>query len=209
MIRLIEQALKSQITGLNFIEKYGALARPLTVKVATSQPDRFRSAVVPVSCDVSHEDCFEGGKYKELIPDESYMSLAYLEQQNGARVTSARQLLNGEEDLRLVVWLNYKKLGIADCAGTTRFALAIAKAIRGHREFSVDGVDGTLHVINMRFVEDDPKAVFGKYDYGDKEKFFFWPFGFIAIDFTAKVSVNPNCLTDITLGTEIECVTEY
>ena len=211
MIRLIEQALRAQILDLGYVERYGGIVRPVTIRQEVDE-GQYIAQTFPVSCGVTGTDCFDGGKYLDLVPDDQYRSVAYFEQRGGAALresTTARKIWAGVENVRFVAWLNYPALGLDDCRGPERFALATLARIVGTRNFTVDGITGRLDVTEARILERDEREVFGRYSYAEKQWAFFWPYDFFAIDFTARVTIPGGCLEDVTLGAAVECVTTY
>lgn len=211
MIRLIEQSLCSAILGMGYIERYGGIVRPVNIRQEADE-GVFVDRIFPVSCGVTGTDCFDGGKYLDLVPDDQYKSVAYFEQRGGASLeqsTVHRKMWSGVEQVRFVCWLNYPALGLDDCRGPERFALATLAQIVGTRDFTVDGISGRLDISRASIAERDPAQVFGRYSYADKQWAFFWPYDFFAIDFTAKVTILGGCLEDVTLGEAVECVTTY
>jgi len=211
MIRIIEQVLASQITGLNFIERYGGFVRPLTSTFGVG--DNAVQKTFPVTDNLSEKQCFELGKWQMCVPNDQYKSVSYWEEVGGSTITMEGPKLNqaaSQTTARFVCWMNMKKLGLDDVKGVTRFELATINAISGsHRFTDVDGIAGRVDVTRIVTVQNTPARVFGAYSYQDKQWAFFWPYAFFALDVTARVYVSMDCLTDVTLGTEISCLTNW
>lgn len=217
MIRLVEQALRGNLTGLNFVERYGAVAMPVTAKferssTGSAELPTFGERTFPVSCDLTETECFEQGKYKNLVPNDAYMSVAYLEQQGGATVQAEGPKFNeltATERVRFVCWLNMKRLGIDNCEGTTAFELAAIDALIGEHRAEVDGLNVAVLIRTVRVLPKSPAAVFGAYSYAGMRWAFFWPYDFFAVEFDAVTRVNRSCIADVTLGTPVNCVTTW
>lgn len=210
MVRFIEQSIKSQITGLSFIERYGGVAIPVSITQQTKNGPVIK--VLPVSCDVDDTDCLETGKHPKLVPNSTYKSVAYLEEQGSTTVNFAGAKageITATSRIRLVVWLNMQKLGYDDCKGTNRFELETLNAIKGFREFTVDGVTGTVNISRTSIVQKVSTNIFAKYSYSDHQWAFFWPYDYFAVDFDATVKVGAGCLTSSTEQTVIECITNW
>lgn len=210
MIRIIEQVLREPITGLSFIERYGGIAIPVTVTVNTDNGPIIKT--MPVSCSVTDPACLETGKHSKLMPDSAYKSVSYLEEQGAAGVTFSGAKLNevaGVSRVRLVSWLNMQKLGYDDCKGTTRFELEALNAIKGRREFSVDGISGTLDISRTSIIAKSPANIFGAYAYHTEDWAFFWPYDYFAVEFEARVMINAACLIPSEEQTPIECITNW
>lgn len=212
MVRLIEQAFASDVQALAFIERYGALARPTELYIPAGAQSLLK--VFPVSCDISATDCFETGKYSQLVPNDAYKSVCWFEQNGDAptQLSGAKaKVATATQNMRFVCWLNLKKLGYDDCKGTTRFELAVIKALSGSRSFTVDGITGRIDVVSTSVIQQDRARVFGRYSFAEarNDAVFFWPYGFFAVDLVCKVSVPVGCVDDLVSETEIECITNW
>lgn len=208
MVYLIYKALETKITTLNFIERWGGLVIPFYDKFSEDNVERS----YPISRHLSASECYEQGKYKNLVPNDQYKSVAYLEEvSNGAigYTSNKGNFYEADYTVRLVCWLNFKKLGLEDDQGTTRFELAIMNAIKRQTKFTVNGIQGTVYVRSVKSIERDSRAIFGKWTYQKEDAFFFWPYGYFALDINCKLQINGGALPEITLGTEVTCLEEY
>lgn len=210
MIFLFEQALRSTITGLNFIERYGGIVRPVT-QVREGEEDRRYSDTFPVSRYVSVSDCFNSGMYRDLIPDESYKSVAYWEQRGNGDIRQGGPKGNqwqATQDMRFVCWLNFKKLGLTNYDATDQLELYLIERVhtQNGQTQSVSGYTFRTGITRFRPVERSPRVVFASYTYDEMEWAFSWPYGFFAVDFTIQAELAAGCITTPSLGTEITCV---
>lgn len=211
MVRLIEQTLRSNILNLGFIGQYGGIAHAVNVP-QEGQGGALVPRLFPVSCYLSAADCFETGKYNDLVPDDRYASVAYFEQRGGAGVTidgPRRREWKFSEEMRFVCWLNYSRLGLDDCKGSERFALAALDTIFGVHDVNTDGLTGRLNVTRARIAPREYQRIFGQYSYGDKQWAFFFPYDFFAVDFTAELTIGGGCVDDVDLGTPVACTITY
>lgn len=211
MVRLIEQALKTDIEALGFIGQYGGIVRDVVIPEEVGD-GQYIGKTLPVSCYLSASDCFDTGKHLDLVPDDQYASVAYFEQRGTSALSTGGPKVREwvfEEALRFVCWLNYPKLGLNDCKGPERFAIQFLSAIMASRTFTVDGISGRLDINSARLLPRDHRQIFGRYSYADKQHVFFSPYDFFAVDLTCRVHLNRDCLTGVTLGDEITCVTTY
>jgi hypothetical protein len=213
MIYIIDQTIRSKITGLNFIERYGGQAIAVTADFPDENgPNR---KTFPVSANLSSAECFEQGKYKNLVPNDAYKSVSYIEelgQQPIETVGAKSGFFRSAARIRVVVWLNYQKLGLSDSKGSDRFTMALIKAVMNQGKqyaISVDNVAGTLKVSDARIVEKNPAVIFGRYTYSNMPHLFFYPYDYFAVDFILDVMIQGNCIDDVTLGSEIDCLTEW
>lgn len=213
MIYLIESAIRSKITGLNFIERYGGYAMPVTADFPSEEGANTKT--FPVSCYLSNAECFEQGKYRNLVPNDAYKSVCYVEEGGYSNIEFSgprRNSWNSVARIRVVCWLNYNKLGLDDCKSTDRFALAMMDAImngNGFYSFNTDSIKGSIHIQTARIVEKNPQIVFGKYSYYNMPHLFFWPYDFFAIDLSMNMMISGGCVPSLTLGSEVECLTNW
>ena len=78
------EALKTEISGLPFIDRLAGMVRPVTFSEETDTGKRRK--VFPVACNVSAADCVTSGKYQDLVPDSAKKSVLYFEENGGATV---------------------------------------------------------------------------------------------------------------------------
>lgn len=210
MIRYIEQALRSTITGLSFVERYGGHAYPVSFAVNGEGGASIKA--MPVSCGLNDARCLETGKYTHLVPDDRYKSVAYLEEQGPASIVYGGAKANeitAIQRVRLVCWLNMRRMGYDDCIGTMRFAAEALNAIKGRRAFTADAITGEMEINRASIMEKDPQRVFSRYSYSGLSWAFFWPYDFFAVEFEARVMVNAACFEGSTAQNEIECLTNW
>lgn len=214
MIFIFEQALRSTVTNVNFVERYGGVVRPVSQQRegetpngnATTYTDTF-----PVSRYVSVSDCFDGGMYRSLIPDESYKSVVYWEQRGNANISQGGPKglqWRVDQSMRLVCWLNFQKIGLTNYDDTDKLELYMLQQIHSqHGQIkTTGGYKFRLGVSRFRPVERSERVVFGPYSYSGKEWAFSWPYGFFAIDFEFTAELAAGCITAPTLGSEITCI---
>lgn len=211
MIRLATEVLKPIVIALPFVERFGGLAKAITANFEGSG-DAFAAKTFPISCDLNSKECFELGKYQNLLPNDKYKSVAYFEHNNNTKLVESNLIGNPWEastTIRFVCWLNMRLLGLDDCFGTSRFEIVTAKDIIGVHRFTVDSIDGKLTVRTANIVQKDPRVIFGRYSYADKDHVFHHPFDFFAIDFDLKIEINPACLNDMTIPDPLDCLTTW
>ena len=212
MTRLIEQAFSADVQALAFIERYGALARPTELYIPAGNQSLLKT--FPISCNVSATDCLETGKYTQLVPNDAYKSVCWFEETGDAPTEISgpkAKTATAVQNMRFVCWLNLKRLGYDDCQGTTRFELAVIKALSGARSFTVDGITGRIDVTRTSIIQQDRARIFGRYSFAESrnDAVFFWPYGFFAVDLVCRVMVGVGCIDDLVSETEIECITNW
>ena len=197
---LIEQALRTKITGLSFVERYGGVVRSMQYKDVGK---------VPVSTLLTSDQCKDPSFYKLLVPASAYKSVCYLEALSNTGPTFSGPKQNAitfKNSLRFVAWLNLRKLGIDGDYNPERFAIEAMSAIKGRTDFNKDQIQGAVEILNFRMGTADFNTAFGKYSYSGKDSLFFDPYGFFFFDFDVKLSINAGCLDAITLGDPMDCI---
>jgi hypothetical protein len=209
MIHIIEQVLRNKITALPFIERYGGVAYPLTSQFP-GQGDIIKT--FPVSTTISSNQCFHQDKYKNLIPDDRYKSLSYLEGlANPVSITfdgPKKGVVIMSQTLRFVCWLNLPKLGFTDLAVTSDLAIKSIDALSGEYAFTYKGTQGRVSVKNSRSIF-DRQQVFGLYSYFDKQAVFMYPYSFFAIELQVTAQLGRKCIDELVINDPINCITEW
>lgn len=197
----IANILKGYIETLPFAGKVGGLVKPITY---TSQTDKgVIKKTIPVDCGVTHANCLKG-RYTDLMPDSKYNSVMYFED-GGVRPSdnSARDF-SFESNLKLVCWLNLKKLGKTGCSNT---ALAIATILNTlpTRTFN----NGVYSRIFIAVTGEEIKSpqIFSKYTYDEeKTQYLMYPYDYFALNISVRFSISKSCITNWTNGAETTCV---
>ena len=101
--------LRTYLQGLPFVDRLAGVVRTVTITGEDGKRKAF-----PVACNVTNADC-TAGRYQDLVPDSSRKSVMYFE--DGGTVLTG--LLKGDPQfrstIRLIGWLNLKKMGLTDC----------------------------------------------------------------------------------------------
>jgi hypothetical protein len=210
MLYIIEPAIRAKILTLPFLERYGGIAHSITAKFQAG--DGFNAATFPVSMSLTHSECFDRGKYINLVPDDRYKSVAYLEGLNSpARVTFSREkraMATITQTVRFTAWLNLPKLGWATMDNVALAALGTVAMLEGEYPVTYAGQEGRLRVGDAIIYLDRNNA-FGGYSYQDKQALFMWPYGFFSVGFTCTVLLPLSCLAELEIASPIECLTEW
>lgn len=207
MLYIIEPVLAPKIQALPFIERYGGIAYPMTHSFGTETLKTF-----PVSMALTEAQCFDQGKYANLVPDERYKSVSYLEGLNSpAQITfkdPKSHIAIITQAAKLVVWLNMAKLGRTSQVDVGLMALAAVAALQGLYAVSYGGANGRMDV-DRASIRMDRNGSFGGYSYTDKIGLFMWPFAFFSIEFNTVTQLPKSCLTEIENLPAINCVTTW
>lgn len=202
--RMINQ-FTAAFEAIEWVGKYGGLARPLATKVEKSEGE-FVELIYPVSCANASGDCFDNGTYRELLPDPSLKSVVYFIQESGLNKVAVNNFKLSKDiatntfqcTLRLVVWLNLPLLGYKNqyCDAVSLFAADLWRKIEAMRatnpsvRFEVSGQ-----------MPNDERAVFQEYLEGVIENrievFTLYPYGFFALNVNLVAEMAPNCWSDV------------
>lgn len=199
----IANIIKAQIENLPFIDRIAG-----AVRVASRQEQGSKSIIIkkfPVDCGVTASDC-SSGKYTDLVPNTNYKSIHYFEDL-GVSISGADQkTFSFESKLKLVGWLNQKKLGKTDCSVSHLAIAAILKQIPTHY---FNDTNNGFTKISISCTGIDPKnaAIFSKYSYQEEvNQYLMYPFDYYAINFTTKFTVPYQCIDAWVTSLETNCV---
>lgn len=196
----IANIIKSYIIGQPFVEKIGGLVRPLSFQQVDG--DRSYNKTIPIDCGTTYTDCIKG-KYTDLVPNSKYKSIIYFEDGGTSFSSSEPRDFSFESRLKLVCWLNQKKLGKSACSISAVAILNILKIIPdGH-------FNSTPYTrIRIQAVGQDAKspAIFSRYTYDEKVlQYLLYPFDYFALNLKINFTVPRSCIIDWTNGSETSC----
>jgi len=199
----IATILGSYIDNLNFVERLASVVRPMTFFTGSEQ--NTIKKVYPIDCSASHKDCVTG-KYTDLVPNSRYKSIHYFEDGGVAPVNTTQRDWRFRSSLRLVGWINLKKLGKTDCSVSAQAVLQLINALPSGRFNS-----GEYKNIQITSIAEAPKssAIFSKYTYDEAvTQYLMFPFDYYALDLTVEFTISKSCINDFDLGTPTECDTK-
>lgn len=206
MIDKIIDSISPTLTDIPWVERFGGIVRRAT-RIIGDSPETFVEQAFPVSASVTNKDCWENGKYADLVPDDKYKSLMYFEQRGPIVVKQGYQdgYISMSAPLTIVCWLNLPRLGFSQANESPIFEAEIIKKIY-FKKFEV----AALKISNGKFTIDALAArdenIFRKYTYSDKMGLLLYPYDFFAIDITAIWQQNVKCLQDVDISSPINCV---
>lgn len=215
---MIDQALKliePEITALPWIERYSGLSRVRRRKIQVEGKSTTQS--YPVSCACSASDCWNLGKYKDLVPDSKYRSVTYWEQQGDmiyskidgmGRKSGLRQFTG---NLKLISWFNLLALGKDDCNFCLEAFTDILKLFK-NKIPTKDLTDNPLMIQNLVFEvqnlngKETSNRVFSRYTYGDIQELFEYPYDYCTIDISISFIANIDCIEYTELEDPLDCI---
>jgi len=207
MIRTILSQIQTNLTDLPFVERYGGVVTAVT-RIDEVNEDMYLEQRFPVSCSVTAIQCFEQGRYQDLVPNDQYKSIFYFEEVDGMRMT--RPDKNGNLQMsgvvRLVGWLNLPKLGVENtCNIADQVAFTCVDALWNSYTLSapIAGAHCEIKPIGMR-----PKSadIFSRYSYKNDSAHLLYPYDYFAFDFDVTLIMRAKCLDSFTPSTEIPCI---
>lgn len=196
--------LKAQIEGLPFIERLGGLVRTLTISEDVEGTKKRKT--FPIDCSVSADDCVRG-KYQDLIPNDAKRSVLYFEEIGPVQdIGRNRENYMFRSQLRLVGWLNLKKMGFTDCTWSGKAVLQILSRLPRKPFNSGDLL--RIKITSVAEVEKQAANIFGKYTYDEAiNQYLLYPFDYFALNISTDFEVNPACIDEIAMQDEL-CITE-
>ena len=210
---MIEQIIKgfdTKITATGWIERYGGLVRTITKGFPVDEGVVYKS--FPVSCGVTAKECWEKGKYQNLVPDDKYKSIAYWEQrgpvscQKSTRVSADLYLNEFSAPVSFICWLNMPKLGFDDCGNSHLFEAQMLKILTTGSVFITDPPYDIMELsVVIDGVAPKNETIFTKYSYEDRTHLLMYPFDFFSVNLTFKWKVNLCAVPDVTLGEPVIC----
>lgn len=220
MIEIFSSAVYQAIQGLNFVERWAGAVMPVTVPGSYENQDTGEvvafQQTLPVSCHLAAECEGDPSFYQKALPDDRYLSLAYIESKGPAVMETHKAgglttFYTVRQKVRLVVWLNMQQLGSLACGDYIPFLVATVKALnRKRQDVTVAGFTENVAVDFSRIdvVERSPVTVFGAYTYAVQERYFLHPYSFFALDVDMVATLPMGCFCPPEIEA-VECVTVW
>ncbi len=204
MNHAIATILNTYLSTLPFADRVAGVVKPITFFTGTA--DKPTKKTIPVDCGVSQPDCI-GGKYTDLVPNSKYKSIIYWED-NGVKLnTSENQRdFNFTSSLRLITWINLKKVGKTDCNVS---ALAVTNILNTlPTGYFNNGIYTRIRVVvGQEIIKNN--SIFSKYTYDEAvTQFLMFPFDYFALDINVNFTILKNCIVDWENETPILCDTK-
>lgn len=186
MNKEIADIILSKIDGLAWVDKTAGLVRTSTIHQPSDKGTIKKS--FPVACDSNNK--------VDLIPDSKKLSVMYFEDLGVNILGSDDRYINCESNLRLVVWLNGKRLGYDGCGISSIAIMSILKVFAGlFNPFN----QGNFVKVKISGISELPKdaSIFGKYTYDEAQtQYLMFPYDYFALQVKTSFSIAFNCLTD-------------
>lgn len=202
MINDVADIIIDKIETLPFLDKYAGLVKTLSY-TRTDKDGRKVKKTFPAACNLTLEEC-EGGKYKDLCPDNTKKSVLYLEDVGGVRfVKREGGNFYWRASLNLVCWLNLPKLGYEGCSYS---ATAIYSIIAKLPEIPFNSGVFNRVTIRVQGQQTTSQNPFTRYTYDETvNQFLMYPFDWFVLPIEVEFITNKACLSITPIGTPLNC----
>lgn len=129
----------------------------------------------------------DGFVYKDAIPNDSKKSIVYWEDYGSTTILNAPRYKRMESTVRLVIWMNFKKIGSEKTYDEC--VMEILQAIPNK-------VTNKIHII-LRGEVPKTENIFGRYDYRETKQYVAPPFDVACFEFSVRYML-PYCQTETT-----------
>ena len=181
----IANIIVGYIKELSWIDKIAGLTQIAKVTQGGVEK-RF-----PISCDLTFDDACTQGCYDELMPNSQYGSVVFFEDGSFNFIRHEGGKLLYESRLRLVAWLNYKKLP-GGCGSSGDYVISIIKALPAFPQNVGDMIRLSIMVTSQA---QRSSGVFSKYTFDEKtSQYLMLPFDFFALDLRTEFYLIPECV---------------
>jgi hypothetical protein len=181
----IANIVVSYIKELSWIDKIAGLTQIARVTQGGVEK-RF-----PISCDLTYDDACTTGCYDELMPNSQYGSVVFFEDGSFNFIRQEGGKLYYESRLRLVAWLNYKKLP-GGCGSSGDYIISIIKALPAFPQNVGDMIRLSITVTSQA---QRSSGVFSKYTFDElHSQFLMLPYDFFGLDLRVEFYVIPECI---------------
>ncbi len=193
----IAEIIKGYIEDKSYVDRIKGVVKTLELHL------EGKIVRYPIACDVDYKECKRSSVYLDLVPDSKKKSVFYFEEEGSRVVERKGRFIKMQSSLRLIGWLNIKKLGYETCSITSEIISDIIKTLP-----STPFNTGKYIGMNIQVTSQMPKnsSIFGKYTYNESQmQHLMYPFDFFALNLTVDYDINPNCLTDFDIQDPVTC----
>jgi len=187
------------IKDLTWIDKLAGLTQ--VARVSQTSGDSKVEKRYPISCSMSIDEACTTGCYDELAPNSAYQSVVYFEDGGFSLQRREGNKMYYESNLRLVAWLNYKKLG-GGCGSTGDYIIDIIKALPA---FPVNNGDMLGLFIEVTSQVQRSANLFSQYTYNELQtQYLMLPYDYFGLEIRTRFYLISNCIEPSADGC-VEC----
>jgi hypothetical protein len=177
------------IKDITWVDKLAGMTQIAKINVKSGENNVVKT--FPISCQMSYDSLCKDGCYDELAPNSNYKSVVYFEEGSFSFTRQEGNKMYYESSLRLVAWLNYKKIGSGGCGTTGDFIIDIIKELP-----TIPVNVGHIFGLRTWVASQVPRSfdIFAKYTYNEsKTQFLMMPYDYFALDLRATFYIIPEC----------------
>lgn len=205
MVATLVKILADRLSGISWIDLNAGMSKAISRDQYVETESGAKAATVkesfPIAWNTDQNTCWQTGEYMDLMPNDKYKSVVYWEDLSGLQlkeirsISGKRSLQWYEARLRMVCWLNVKKMGYQSGEQISSLQLDVIKTLNG---YEVNDITNPIKIKSMAvslldIPQKDSKNIFGKYTYGNRDDLFMYPYDYFAIDFKVIISLGGNC----------------
>lgn len=199
---ILKECIESE--SLPYVETLAGLVQTETRDKLDKKGEGIITRSYPIYCP-EKADC-EPNQIEPLVPDRKRTSLFYFENNADTLILGrTRGYVEFQANLRLVGWLNPKKLGVEDCSITAPIVAQLL-VVLDKKIFNDPARFMTRIQIMPTKVLTKNDIVFKKYKYNRKfYSLLEFPYDYFGIDISVKFAVPENCITNFVPGAPTVC----
>ena len=188
----IANIVVSYIKELDWIDKLAGMTQ--IVRVTQTSGDAKVEKRYPISCQMAFDEACTEGCYDELAPNSAYRSVVYFEDGSFSFVRQEGKRLYYDSTIRLIAWLNYKKLADGGCGATGNYIVDIIKALPAFPVTVDDLMSVTIRVMSQAVRSE---AIFAPYTYNVfQTQYLMLPYDFFSLEIRTSFYIIAECVND-------------
>lgn len=217
MVSVIAEVLKSSLSDLTWMERFGGIVFPVTKPIFKTLPSGEQaqngSYTYPAACGVNSENCWEDGTFKYFEPDSSKAAIGFFTDNGGVTLKGLeaprQELMRFAFDLKFLCWMNTARLGeditAGGCLPSGRVApYVIAQLFGAHSAVGLFGggleeeVFNQIEVTGIRELVKH-SSMFEPFTFakiGAEKNLFVYPNDYFGLQITGTFAILKNCLPE-------------
>lgn len=158
----------------------------------------------PVICSLSLDECTSAGRYMDLVPDSKKGCIVYFENElPSVPIKEEGDIKFWKSQLRLVCWVNQKKLGKSECSITGQVFQTFFSAFPEMPFNNGNFQRCQITITGQDSINYNP---FAKYSYDEeKTKLQMYPYDYFSCLIDISYGLNKACIEEFTKQPEIPC----
>lgn len=204
MNKPLSLVLLASLGNLPYIDKSTGIVQVLQRPINKAGVTEYIK--IPVSTLATSQECGAADTAAiDLVPDERYKGILYFEDKGTGLSTRRSSTQEYKSDMRLVCWLNTKKIngGIADMTIASKAMNDMITLLTSSKIVGSPFINIRVAVTR---IPDINANLFSAYDYDEKRtQYLFYPFDYFAIDFNIVFSLARGCRPEIDVTTPPKC----